>query len=421
MSAADTNEYLDGLDIGHDTTGAVPDQLEDGLQLVPASTINPETPTWLWPGRIPLQAITLLVGEGGLRKTTLACEVTARVTRGQFGRPAASVIFASVEDSTSHTLVPRLTTAGADLDRVYFVRMVAEGFETGLTFPEDLPELESAIVDKDAALLVLDPLVGHLSSNIDSHRDHSVRRALGPLAALAETTGVSVLGISHLNKSGSANTLTRLGGSVGFGNAARSVMLFATNPENDVDSPDRYLAHVKSNLSRLAPTIKYKIEPRKIQVPEGDEISTSGLVMLGETTTTATDLLTPPEPEYDRPERDIAHAVILDALAQSAMPWKDLVRLVRSEGCSDRTARRARDELQKDGLIESSKDGMQGAWSWRRLTPPETTTVMANNETRLTAVDQGTDSAGDDVLDLTAITEALDAELIPESGVGGTE
>ena len=396
LTGAETVKYFDDAEKQYQTQQAaavdsVPEGIVDGLQLVPASTITPETPTWLWPGRIPLQAITLLVGEGGLGKTTLACEITARVTRGQFGRPAASVIFASVEDSTSHTLVPRLTTAGADLDRVYFVRLVAEGFETGLTFPDDLPELESAIVDKDAALLILDPLVGHLSSNIDSHRDHSVRRALGPLAALAVTTGVAVLGISHLNKSGSTNTLTRLGGSVGFGNAARSVLLFATNPDA-IDSDERFLAHVKSNLSRLAPTLRYKMEPRTIEGSTGEQISTSGLAMLGETTTTATDLLTPPEPEYDRPERDIAREVILDALEQSNMPWTDLVRLAKSEGVSEHTARRSRGELCDEGLIESKKDGMKGRWSWRLLTPPETTATASR----------------DDVLDLTAVAEALD-------------
>ena len=77
-----------------------------------ADTIRPEEVEWYFEGWVPLGSLTLLVGPAGLGKTTLACELAARGTRGQLGIPAASVIFATAEDSLAHTLVPRLTAAG---------------------------------------------------------------------------------------------------------------------------------------------------------------------------------------------------------------------------------------------------------------------------------------------------------------------
>ena len=49
----------------------------------------------------------------------------------------------------------------------------------------------------DAGLLVIDPLFGHLSPRLNSHKDQDVRQALGPLAAVAERLGLAVLIVRH--------------------------------------------------------------------------------------------------------------------------------------------------------------------------------------------------------------------------------
>src|ERR1700686_2243139 len=46
------------------------------------SEIKPETLNWLWPGRIPLGKLTLLVGDPGLGKSLATIDVAARVSRG---------------------------------------------------------------------------------------------------------------------------------------------------------------------------------------------------------------------------------------------------------------------------------------------------------------------------------------------------
>ncbi len=253
-----------------------------GLVLRAMSTIRPEEVEWYFEGRVPLGSLTLLVGPAGLGKTTFACELSARGTRGQLDSPAAAVIFATAEDSLAHTLVPRLIAAGADPDRIHFVSIRGDdGLETGLTLPEDTDELQNAVKKTGANLIILDPVVGHLSGNIDSHKDHSVRRALAPLARLAEDTGAAILGIGHLNKSSSTDVLTRVGGSVAFGAAARSVLLLGEDHEAVEGSPERLLIHAKSNLGPLSLAHRLKVEARTITT-EGREIATSRVAWLGE-------------------------------------------------------------------------------------------------------------------------------------------
>jgi predicted ATP-dependent serine protease len=36
---------------------------------------------WLWPGRIPAGKLTVLDGDPGLGKSTLLCELAARISR----------------------------------------------------------------------------------------------------------------------------------------------------------------------------------------------------------------------------------------------------------------------------------------------------------------------------------------------------
>ena len=46
------------------------------------SGVEPETVTWLWPGYIPRGKLSILDGDPGLGKSTLALDLAARLTRG---------------------------------------------------------------------------------------------------------------------------------------------------------------------------------------------------------------------------------------------------------------------------------------------------------------------------------------------------
>src|SRR6266851_8041651 len=82
------------------------------VRLTPASAIPMRPVRWLWDGRIPAGAITLLPGREGIGKSLALAWLAARLTRGQlpglhYGT-ARPVIYAATEDSWGHTIAPRL-------------------------------------------------------------------------------------------------------------------------------------------------------------------------------------------------------------------------------------------------------------------------------------------------------------------------
>jgi len=95
------------------------------LQYRRASQVTLGRVSFIWAGLIPLGAMTMMAGEGGVGMMTLGVRVMSDVTRGTlsgefFGRPR-SVIMVAPEDGVEDVLRPRFEAAGADLSRVFFV------------------------------------------------------------------------------------------------------------------------------------------------------------------------------------------------------------------------------------------------------------------------------------------------------------
>jgi RecA-family ATPase len=287
------------------------DEVEgSALRVRPASSITPRQAEWLWQDRVPMAALTLLVGRQGLGKSTLSIHLAARVSRGQLGRPPADVLIASAEDAPEYTIVPRLIAAGADMDRVNIIDIESDGVVASIEIPTDLDRVAEAIDSHNAEFVIVDPVSAHLAQHVDSHKDHSVRTALGPVSRLALATGAAIVGIGHLNKGGGGYVLDRVGGSVGFTAAARSVLLFAADPNSDEDSPDRVLAHAKSNMSELAVPLRYRVEGYVTD----SGLKTSRVIEVGEAASVVASDLLREDPEERRLTDDAAE-VILDVLA----------------------------------------------------------------------------------------------------------
>ena len=222
------------------------------VTLTPASSIQIRPVHWLWKDRVALGTFNLLGGREGIGKSICSYTISAMVTRGElpgdrFGTPK-SVLVAVTEDSWEHTIVPRLMAAGANLDRVFRVDVVTgEGVETALSLPRDLKQLEAQILEADAGLIVLDPLLSRLDAALDSHKDAEVRMALEPLVALANKTNTCVIGLIHVNKSSSSDALSALMGSRAFVAVARAVLFVMADPD---DESKRLLGQPKNNLGR---------------------------------------------------------------------------------------------------------------------------------------------------------------------------
>lgn len=325
-----------------------------------ASDVEAEPIEWLWDRRVPLGELTILDGDPGTGKSTLLAAVAAHLTTGRglpdhTGEPmGGGVVYVTTEDSPARTIRPRLDAAGADLRRVLLVPTVPdeEGEPRPLMLPEDVPLLEEAIRRVGARLVVIDPLMAHLGSSINAHRDSDVRRALAPLADLAHREGAAVVVVRHLNKSGGASAIYRGGGSIGIIGAARVGLLLGEHPE---DEETRVLAPVKNNLAVFPPAQQFALE----QAPEQD---VARVEWLDTCTLTADDLLRDGSGR-GRPDgkKEEARDFLRDILADGPVPQAEVTEKADEQGIATRTLKRAKEALD----VESEKQGLDGPWLWR--------------------------------------------------------
>lgn len=228
-----------------------------------ASDIEPCVVQWLWPGLIPIGKLTTFAGVGGLGKTFVLCDITARVTTGaewphSLGDRAllGSVLFISGEDDPDDTLVPRLIEMGADLRKVTFLKPEMQG-KFSL---ENIPLLEAAIqqTGSDIRLVVIDPPTAYLNG-VDDHKNSELRKLLAPLARLAHKYRVAKVLNTHLNKlMGKVAAMMRVMGSAAWVNAVRAAHLFVRDPDN----PERrFFIPMKNNLGPERKGLAYTITP----------------------------------------------------------------------------------------------------------------------------------------------------------------
>jgi AAA domain len=317
-------------------------------------------------GRVPRRCVTMLVGDPGLGKSMLSLLMAARVARA-----GGFALVATAEDSPAAVVRPRLDALQANLERVAFVELWQDGSPDGrLLIPDDVAELEKLVAHCQADLVIVDPLVAHLPGAINSWHDQSIRSALAPLHALAERQNCAVLPLAHLNKSMSTDWLRRIGGSIGITGAARSVLLLGRDPDDPEGEKGcrRVLAHVKSNLAPLAPSLLCEIQPVLIRA-SGDEpeVETAKMVELGTCDHDAERLLVSWGDPDERDALDEAVAFLEEELADGPRDAKAVKRAASEAGISPRTLDRAKT---KAGVLADKVGfGEGGKWMWRRRTP----------------------------------------------------
>jgi hypothetical protein len=330
------------------------------FDLTPLHKVQRRTIPWLWPGWVPANGVTLLPGDPKLAKSTLALDLAAKLSRKEIGdpeRPQTSIIVTG-EDSVAEVVEPRVAAAGGELCHVHVLDVTDP--ERDFTLPDHIPDLEQRIYEIGAQLAIIDPLNRFLADTVDGHKDQSIRRAMGPLHQVAERNKCAILVVAHLNKGIGGSPLYRVGGSIGLTGAARSVMLFAKDPDDPEGERGRrrILAQAGSNYGQQQPSRRYLIEPTLLPATDGaPEVETIRLIDQGEVEIGASDLLAMPSGE-ERTERDEAVEFLLAELADGGKPAKDLLR---SAPCGERTLRKAKATLG----IEARKGGLNEGWIWQ--------------------------------------------------------
>jgi hypothetical protein len=167
---------------------------------------------------------------------------------------------------------------------------------------------------------------------------------------MAERTGVAVLVVMHLNKATLQPALYRVGGSIGFVGAARSVLLVACDRE---DPALRILMPTKANLSGEMPAMAFTIT----QEP--------ALAWRGTVEANIADLLAMPSREKASRMEDAA-GFLRQTLRGGPVAVLTLQQESRVAGLSWRTLERAKAKLGVEAVC-LGVEGKQGAggWYWR--------------------------------------------------------
>jgi hypothetical protein len=331
--------------------------MSDDLVLV--ADVDRELVRWLWPGRIPLGKLVVLDGDPGTGKSTLTLTIAAKVSTGSpfpdGARPErADVILLNAEDDIGDTIRPRLEAAGADLARCWVLPDVQPDPDRPPRPPElpaDVDAIEGMVKDKQAALVVVDPLMAFLAGQVDSHRDQDVRRVLASLTYMAGRTGAAVLVVRHMNK-GQGSALYRGSGSIGIVGAARAGLLVAPDPDDD---NRRVLAMTKSNLAKMPDALAYRLV-------DDERYSCARVVWDGASRHTAADLVRPPVDEDQAPALAEAVRVLEEILSDGPLAAGNVKKMAAQAGVKERTLDRARQVL---GVTARRKGFGQGAhYEW---------------------------------------------------------
>lgn len=311
------------------------------LNIVCAADVEAEEVQWLWShasvdgGYLAKGKMTLLVGDPGLGKSFLTCALAAAITKG-ISLPggqttqAGNVLFLSSEDGLKDTIKKRLDAQDADATRIDCIDGATNdrGEVVHISFEDDLVELEKHIRSKEYDVVIVDPLNSYMG-NAETHNDAKVRTILAPLAALADRTGVALLCVMHMNKSGGGKAIYRVMGSIGYVGIARTVLLFTEHPD---DEKKRVLSCAKNNIGELPPSLAC-------------EISEGKFLWKGEVDLKANDLL-------DQTKGNNISALdegkdwLFDLLYEEGpMAAKEVISQAKEVGISQATLRRAREAL----------------------------------------------------------------------------
>ena len=316
--------------------------MEKRLTIITMDEIEATEVRWFWKPFIPFGKLTIIQGDPGEGKTSLALWLAAQTTRGKgFDESGnmievdpANVIYQTAEDGLADTVKPRLLRACADCSRV----KVIDDSEHALRMDDE--RLEEAIKETGAKLLILDPLQAYLGDKVDMNRANEARDMTKKLGTLAERTRCAIVLIGHMNK-GSSKAAYRGIGSIDFFAIARSVLLVGRVPD---DPSIRAIVQIKNNLAAEGSAMAFRMEE-------------SGLTWIGEYDISSEELLS----GYSGGNKhNLAEELLRKILSGGrGVPVSSIYSQAKQIGVSKRTLENVKQELG----VQSQRVGT--SWVWR--------------------------------------------------------
>lgn len=312
------------------------------LNIINMADVEAVAVKWLWKPYIPLGKITIIQGDPGEGKTTLALSIAAALTQGEMlpneaeAQAPMNVIYQTAEDGLADTIKPRLEAVNADCTRV----LVIDESKEELSMTDE--RIEKAIQQTGAKLIILDPIQAYIGANVDMHRANEIRPVMSKLGRIAEEYGCAVVLIGHMNKAAGQKSSYRGLGSIDITAVARSVLIVGKMR----DSPSkRIMTQAKSSLAPVGKSLLFEIN------------GNSALEWKGEVDITAEQFLENGGAELSKLE--IATEFLLETLKDGKVSQKEIAAAASDYDFSARTLNEAKKNLKVLSIKADNK------WYWK--------------------------------------------------------
>lgn len=331
---------------------------------------------WLWPNVFPLGKIALIVGDPDRGKSILSLHVAAQVTTGRpwinsmTKREPSDVLILTTEDDLADTVGPRLVAAGANMERVHYINCVVapDGKKSNLyNLTKDFNVLIKAVmkIGPNLKLIIIDPISGFMEGK-NENKNAEVREYLNPLAELARSCDLSIIGISHMNKNQLTQSASyRVLGSIAFTAAVRAVWLVHQDPEDEVR---RLFVPLKGNLSKTKTGLAYTIMTAQVQTEQGPAGHAYCAFSPEEITIKADELLAPKPLSKKTPKRDEVADWLKDYLSKGPVKAKEIYNVGSQMGFSEKSIKYTKSKLGIQDVKTYNPETGTHYWEWSLLT-----------------------------------------------------
>ena len=217
------------------------------------NNVKPKPVEWLWYPYIAFGKITIVLGDPGEGKTSFILYLSSLLSNNDYEtlgltKEQIKIIYQSAEDGLEDTIKPRLDLNNANCKNIYFI--------TSKDISLNSDELENAIIEAKAKLLILDPLQSFLDKGMNLQNIADLRPMFSYLSKIAKKTNCAIVLVGHMNKAIGTKELYRGLGSIDIVAVARSVLMIKRIDEN---SRTRVVSQIKNNLAEIGMPVAFDI------------------------------------------------------------------------------------------------------------------------------------------------------------------